>query len=265
MRLSSEVRGGLRDLRRSQPAISLPTLEESVDDIIDRHRAGGRFSAGAGDRPRHQRRRRDRHRRRPAGAAAAIRLAAPVIAPRSSNGVCCRARTRGDSSPPPFTSSRSWASTLTRSPRPNASIGIRLTGRGNHVEVDWPSHPVFPVRLVVRRDRLDELVADRWSPRSRRPRRLRAITPIVDGFVRGVVVRQRDGSTIEMRACYSSSPTAPTVGSTRSAPRENVPGRTPRRSATTPRRSDTPAIELTIDLTDRNGVSITGYGCVPSR
>ena len=206
----------------------------------------------------------------PAGAAAAIRLAAAghrvtVLERR----LLPRMKTCGDTLTPravhELTELGVDADALAAFQRIDR---IRLTGRGNHVEVDWPSHPVFPAYgLVARRDRLDELVADRAVAAGAIVLDgYEAITPIVErGFVRGVVVRQRDGSTTEMRARYlvvadgANSRFGRALGTSRE---RTWPYATAIRNYFTSPLHDTPAIELTIDLTDRNGVSITGYGWV---
>jgi geranylgeranyl reductase family protein len=145
---------------------------------------------------------------------------------------------------------------------------IRLTGRGNHVEIGWPSHPVFPTYgLVARRDRLDELVAERAvAAGAILLDGYEALTPIVDrGFVRGVVVRQSDGSTTEMLARYlvvadgANSRFGRALGTARE---RTWPYATAIRNYFASPLHDTPAIELTVDLTDRNGLSITGFGWV---
>jgi geranylgeranyl reductase family protein len=145
---------------------------------------------------------------------------------------------------------------------------VRLTGRGNHVEVDWPSHPVFPTYgLVARRDRLDQLVADRAvAAGASLLSGHEAVAPIIErGFVRGVVVRQPDGTTTEMRARYlvvadgANSRFGRALGTSRE---RTWPYATAIRNYFASPFHDTPAIELTVDLTDRNGTSITGYGWV---
>jgi geranylgeranyl reductase family protein len=145
---------------------------------------------------------------------------------------------------------------------------IRLTGRGSHVEIGWPSHPVFPAHgLVARRDRLDELVADRAvAAGATLLDGHEAITPIVErGFVRGVVVRRPDGTTTEMRARYlvvadgANSRFGRALGTSRE---RTWPYATAIRNYFSTPLHDTPVIELTVDLTDRNGMAITGFGWV---
>ena len=145
---------------------------------------------------------------------------------------------------------------------------VRLTGRSKHVEVEWPSHPVFPpYGLVARRDRLDELVAARAvAAGAILLDGYEAIAPIVDrGFVRGVVVRQPDGSPTEMRARYlvvadgANSRFGRALGTSRE---RTWPYATAIRNYFDSPLHDAPAIELTVDLTDRNDTPITGYGWV---
>jgi geranylgeranyl reductase family protein len=145
---------------------------------------------------------------------------------------------------------------------------VRLTGRDNHVEVGWPSHPVFPpFGLVARRDRLDELVAARAvAAGAILLDGYEAIAPIVDrGFVRGVVVRQPDGSPIEMRARYlvvadgANSRFGRALGTSRE---RTWPYATAIRNYFVSPLHDAPTVELTVDLTDRDDTPITGYGWV---
>jgi menaquinone-9 beta-reductase len=145
---------------------------------------------------------------------------------------------------------------------------VRLTGRGNLVEIGWPSHPVFPsYGLVARRDRLDDLIAGRaMDAGADLLVGYEAIAPIVHrGFVRGVVVRAPDGSTIELHARYllvadgANSRFGRTLGTSRE---RTWPYATAIRNYFTSELHDTAAIELTVDLTDRNGTSITGFGWV---
>jgi geranylgeranyl reductase family protein len=206
----------------------------------------------------------------PAGAAAAIRLATDghrvVVLERRTMP---RVKTCGDTLTPRAVHE------LTAMGIPADALGgfqridrIRLTGRGNHVEIDWPSHPVFPTYgLVARRDRLDELVAERAvAAGATLLDGHEALAPIVErGFVRGVVVRQPDGSTTEMRARYlvvadgANSRFGRALGTSRE---RTWPYATAIRNYFASPFHDTPAIELTLDLTDRNGTSITGYGWV---
>lgn len=145
---------------------------------------------------------------------------------------------------------------------------IRLTGRGSHVEIDWPSHPVFPrYGLVARRDRLDDVVADTAvAAGATLLTGFEAIAPIVHrGFVRGVVVRAPDGSTIELLARYlvvadgANSRFGRALGTSRE---RTWPYATAIRNYFASELHDTATIELTVDLTDRNGTSITGFGWV---
>ena len=127
---------------------------------------------------------------------------------------------------------------------------------------------MFPAYgLVARRDRLDQLVADHAvAAGADLLDGYEAIAPIVErGFVRGVVVRRSDGTTTELRARYlvvadgANSRFGRALGTSRE---RTWPYATAIRNYFASPLHDTAAIELTVDLIDRNGASITGYGWV---
>jgi geranylgeranyl reductase family protein len=206
----------------------------------------------------------------PAGAAAAIRLATAghrvtVVERRSLP----RTKTCGDTLTP-----RAVHELITMGVAPAALAAfhridnVGLTGRGNQVEIGWPSHPVFPAYgLVARRDRLDELVAARAvAAGATLLDGHEAVAPIVDrGFVRGVVVRRPDGTTAEMCARYlvvadgANSRFGRALGTSRE---RTWPYATAIRNYFASPLHATPTVELTLDLTDLNGTPITGYGWV---
>ena len=147
--------------------------------------------------------------------------------------------------------------------------GLRATGMGRELELEWPSHPVYPQHgYVVRRRDLDQMVADNAvaagatvleGHEARRPDRRTGLRPRRHGAAPPTAARST------CRPATSSSPTAPTAGSDgRSARRGTATGRTARRSARTSRqpRHDDPWIESALDVKDRNGNPMPGYGWI---
>src|SRR5262245_58070486 len=69
--------------------------------------------------------------------------------------------------------------------------GLRATGMGRELELDWPRHPVYPSHgYVVRRRELDKMVADNAvAAGAKLLEGHEAIHPIVErGFVRGATI-----------------------------------------------------------------------------
>ena len=146
--------------------------------------------------------------------------------------------------------------------------GLRATGMGRQLELQWPSHPVYPQHgYVVRRRELDTMVArnavaagrhaaggSRGAAADRRPRlrprRRRAAT---------------DGEPIEIRARYvvvadgANSRFGRALGTFRT--REWPYGTAIRTYWETPRHAE-PWIESALDVKDRNGNPMPGYGWI---
>jgi geranylgeranyl reductase family protein len=147
--------------------------------------------------------------------------------------------------------------------------GLRATAHGRTLELQWPSHPVYPSHgYVVRRRDLDDLVARHavaagatlWEGTE-------ALAPIVErGFVRGAVVRRRDSSRDEdVRARYvvvadgANSRFGRSLGTFRE--REWPYGTAIRGYWESPRHAD-PWIESALDVKERNGNPLPGYGWI---
>jgi len=146
--------------------------------------------------------------------------------------------------------------------------GLRATGVGRELELEWPSHSKFPSHgYVIRRGELDQLVA-RHAVRAGAVllEGHEALQPIVErGFVRGATVQTRDGGAREIRATYvivadgANSRFGRALGTFRT--REWPHGTAIRSYWHTPRHTE-PWIESALDLRDRSGNPIPGYGWI---
>jgi geranylgeranyl reductase family protein len=147
--------------------------------------------------------------------------------------------------------------------------GLRAVAHGITLELEWPSHPVYPSHgYVVRRRDLDQLVAEHavkagatlWSGAE-------AVAPIIErGFVSGAHVKRKDTGAVEaVRARYvvvadgSNSRFGRALGTTRD--RAYPQGMAIRTYYESPLHAD-PWIESCLDLRDREGNSLPGYGWV---
>jgi geranylgeranyl reductase family protein len=149
--------------------------------------------------------------------------------------------------------------------------GLRSIAHGVTLELEWPSHPDFPdYGYVVRRRDLDRMVADAaadagaevWTAAE-------AVAPIVDdGLVTGAVVRRdHDGASVEapVHARYvvvadgANSRFGRALGCARD--RAYPLGMAVRGYFTSPYH-DEPWIESHLDLRDRDGNHLPGYGWI---
>ncbi len=147
--------------------------------------------------------------------------------------------------------------------------GLRSIGHGITLELAWPEHPDFPsFGYVVRRRDLDRMVAERavkagatiWEGAE-------AVAPLgVGGIVEGAVVRRRDtGTHDEVRARYvvvadgANSRFGRALGTARD--RSFPLGMAIRGYFRSPFH-DEPWIESHLDLRDRDGNHLPGYGWV---
>ena len=146
--------------------------------------------------------------------------------------------------------------------------GLRATGMGRQLELQWPSHPVYPqYGYVVRRRELDGIVAgNAVAAGATLLEGHDALQPIVDrGFVRGAVVQPPTGEPVEIRARYvvvadgANSRFGRSLGTFRT--REWPYGTAIRTYWETPRHAE-PWIESALDVKDRNGNPMPGYGWI---
>ena len=146
--------------------------------------------------------------------------------------------------------------------------GWRATGMGHEMEMEWPSHSIYPQHgYVVRRRELDQMVADNAvAAGATLLTGHEAIQPIVErGFVRGATVAVDGGATVEIHAKYvvvadgANSRFGRALGTFRT--REWPYGTAIRTYWETPRHAE-PWIESALDVKDRNGNPMPGYGWV---
>ncbi len=147
--------------------------------------------------------------------------------------------------------------------------GLRSIGHGVTLELAWPDHPDFPsYGYVVRRSELDDLVAQRAvkAGADLRPA-TEAIEPVIEnGLVTGAVVLDKDtGSTHALRARYvivadgANSRFGRALGTARN--RTYPLGMAIRGYFTSPHHDD-PWIESHLDIRDRAGNHLPGYGWI---
>lgn len=147
--------------------------------------------------------------------------------------------------------------------------GLRSIGHGITLELAWPAHPDFPsYGYVVRRSELDHLVAERAVKAGARLRpATEALEPIVeDGLVTGATVLDKDTGTREaLRADYvivadgANSRFGRALGTARD--RSYPLGMAIRGYFTSPHHDD-PWIESHLDIRDRDGNHLPGYGWI---
>ena len=147
--------------------------------------------------------------------------------------------------------------------------GLRAIAHGITLELQWPEHPVFPsYGYVVRRRDLDRLVADRAVDAGATLHQgTEAVAPILeDGLVRGAVVEDKEsGEERELRARYvvvadgANSRFGRSLGASRN--RSFPQGMAIRGYFESPLHDD-PWIESALDVRDRNGNSLPGYGWI---
>ena len=147
--------------------------------------------------------------------------------------------------------------------------GLRSIAHGVTLELAWPEHPVFPsYGYVVRRRDLDEMVAEQAVKAGATLRSgTEAVAPLVeDGLVRGAVLHDKDDDThTEVRARYlvvadgSNSRFGRALGAARD--RSYPMGMAVRGYFESPRHDD-PWIESHLDISDKDGNHLPGYGWI---
>jgi menaquinone-9 beta-reductase len=147
--------------------------------------------------------------------------------------------------------------------------GLRAIAHGITLELPWPQHPTFPsYGYVVRRRDLDGLVAEHARAAGAKLRTgVEAVRPLLDdGLVVGALVEDKaSGAREEVRARYvvvadgSLSRFGRALGTTRD--KSYPQGMAIRGYFESPRSAD-PWIESALDVHDREGRSLPGYGWV---
>jgi geranylgeranyl reductase family protein len=147
--------------------------------------------------------------------------------------------------------------------------GLRAVAHGITLELQWPEHPIYPsYGYVVRRRDLDEMVAEHAVAAGATIRQgCEAIAPVIDdGLVRGAVVKNKaTGETEEVRARYlvvadgANSRFGRALGASRN--RAFPQGMAIRGYYESPLHAE-PWIESALDVRDRNGNSLPGYGWI---
>ncbi|MGH9165665.1 MAG: geranylgeranyl reductase family protein [Acidimicrobiales bacterium] len=147
--------------------------------------------------------------------------------------------------------------------------GLRSIAFGRTLELKWPEHPDFPsYGYVVTRKDLDHLVVERavkagatlWQETE-------AVEPVMDaGLLRGAVVKRKDsGATEEVRARYvvvadgANSRFGRALGTSRD---RAYPLCMAIRGYYTSPRHDEPWIESHLDVRDKDGHVLPGYGWI---
>jgi geranylgeranyl reductase family protein len=147
--------------------------------------------------------------------------------------------------------------------------GLRSIAHGITLELAWPEHPDFPsYGYVVRRSELDEMVAEQavkagatvWQGAE-------ALAPVVEGgFLAGAVIKRADtGTTETVRAKYvvvadgANSRFGRALGTARD---RSFPLGMAIRGYFTSDFHDEPWIESHLDLRDKEGNHLPGYGWI---
>ena len=151
--------------------------------------------------------------------------------------------------------------------------GLRVRAHGTVLELPWPSHPTYPdYGFVVRRRDLDKLVAERALSAGAVIRHgVEAVTPLWGGSDRsgelaGAVLRNKaTGETEQVKARFvivadgANSRFGRALGTKRD--RSLAQGMAIRTYYASPVHDD-PWIESALDITDRQGNTLPGYGWV---
>ncbi len=147
--------------------------------------------------------------------------------------------------------------------------GLRAVAHGISLELKWPEHPDYPsYGYVVRRRDLDNMVAELAVSAGAVLRDgTEAVAPLLrDGLVIGATVKdKRNGETEEIRARYvvvadgANSRFGRALGTWRD---RGMPQGMAIRGYFESPISDTPWIESALDVRDRAGNSLPGYGWI---
>ncbi|MCU1498964.1 MAG: geranylgeranyl reductase family protein [Acidimicrobiales bacterium] len=147
--------------------------------------------------------------------------------------------------------------------------GLRAIAHGVTLELNWPDHPVYPDHgFVVRRRDLDQLVFEHaGAAGAELHEHTEALAPIIEGgLVTGAVVKdKRSGESREIRARYiviadgANSRFGRAIGTARN---KSFPQGMAIRTYYESPLHDEPWIESCLDVRDRIGSSLPGYGWI---
>jgi menaquinone-9 beta-reductase len=147
--------------------------------------------------------------------------------------------------------------------------GLRTLAFDKTLEMKWPSHPELPsYGYIVTRHDLDQLVAERAEKAGATVwQETEALEPIYEhGLLRGATVKRKaNGEVVEVRgklvviADGANSRFGRAIGTTRN--KDYPQGMAIRGYFTSPRHDD-PMIESHLDLKDRDGHNLPGYGWI---
>jgi geranylgeranyl reductase family protein len=147
--------------------------------------------------------------------------------------------------------------------------GLRAVAHGISLELQWPEHPIYPSHgYVVRRRDLDGMVAQHAvDAGAELLQGTEAVAPILEqGLVVGATVKRKaSGDAEELRAKYvvvadgANSRFGRALGTVRD--RTYPQGMAIRTYYESPLHDD-PWIESALDVRDRNGASLPGYGWI---
>jgi geranylgeranyl reductase family protein len=147
--------------------------------------------------------------------------------------------------------------------------GLRATGFGMSLELEWPSHPVYPsYGYVVRRRELDQMVAENAVKMGATLHQsTEAMAPRLErGLVRGATVKDKEtGLTRDIRARFvvvadgANSRFGRALGCSRT--KAWPQGMAIRSYWESPLHAE-PWIESALDVRDRNGNTLPGYGWI---
>ncbi|HEX9258699.1 MAG TPA: geranylgeranyl reductase family protein [Acidimicrobiales bacterium] len=147
--------------------------------------------------------------------------------------------------------------------------GLRATAHGMSLELEWPEHPVYPsYGFVVRRRDLDDLVAENAvKAGATLLQGTEAMAPVLErGFVRGAVVQRKEAKgPEEIVARYvvvadgANSRFGRALGTFRT---KSWPYGTAIRGYWESPLTSEPWIESALDVKDRNGNPLPGYGWI---
>jgi geranylgeranyl reductase family protein len=147
--------------------------------------------------------------------------------------------------------------------------GLRATAHGKELELQWPTHPLYPRHgYVVRRRELDAMVAlNAEKSGATLLQGHEALEPLMEkGCVRGAIVKNLDeDGKVAIRASYvviadgANSRFGRSLGTART---KAWPYGTAIRTYWTSPRHAEPWIESALDVKDRQGNSMPGYGWI---